>query len=84
MVRIDGPTARCFLCPQCGAWVVIQKDTATRLDERGNLTSESLVTCPNPKCVRPQFRVKDEDTTEFTISLDMFLSGFFYPPELWL
>ena len=54
------------------------------LSETGSTTTESIVTCPNPKCMRPQFNVKDEDIREFSITLEIFLRGYFYPPELWV
>jgi len=83
-LKVEGPTAGCVTCPECGAWVVIQKDTATMLSETGSPTGQTLVTCPNPKCARPQFKVEDKDIREFSLSLEIFLRGYFYPSELWV
>jgi len=78
-MKTPGQSVKCALCPDCGAWIVLREDTAIRSGNRNH--PQSLVQCPNPNCDQQQFRVRDEDVHNFTLSAEVLEREYFYPSK---
>jgi hypothetical protein len=73
-----GIRAFCTTCPKCGAWVVIRQGTATTRED----AISYVVTCPNPECIHPEFKITGNDVSECEIQQHILERGYFLPSEM--
>jgi hypothetical protein len=73
----DRIACSCVVCPQCGAWVVVQ-GLEPAVAGKGSVFS---AVCPVPECGR-KFSFESQDTRVFDILVALFERRYFYRSEL--